>query len=162
MSPQTELFKLLAESKLRMHHMNGVHQKAIASIPAKQDARIARLNQLREGIWSAGVGRNKTAENQYLSLLEGQRIYDQSYSMGSSSTILDEAIPGELMKTIEYGKMLLDIYSTGDLVKGASADLQAIASQLTAMPFPSAQAIGSSLQVLCNGHNQRSLATIIR
>lgn len=148
--PQKELFKMLADSNLRMRSIRSLHKSRSATIPNRQTAMLQQVQQLRQRIQAAGVGGNPQAENQYLELLEDLRYLDQSFEM-SAMTFPDtqrsvaEQVPPELQKSLNYGRLLLSVYAVGALVKGAGSDLRAWGERLTAQDHPECKRVGGLL-----------------
>lgn len=149
-NPQTQLYKMLAESSLRARHISSIHAQHTSTIPQRQQAIADEMQQLREQIYSAGIGGNVDAEDRYMELLEHQGYLDDSWEMrpATPEATQPEAIPSELQKAIAYGEMLVSVYGGGALVKGASADLGYWADFLGSMPYDRALQASKKLQEL--------------
>lgn len=143
-NPQTQLFKMLAESQQRGKAIADIHARSLSSIPARQQVMLPELNQLRAHIQSVGIGADEAAENQYLTLLRDMRMLDQSYVMGAKGTD-DDLMSPDLQKALDYGELLLSVYGNGALVKGASSDLQLHGQRLLALGDHRAVELGRSL-----------------
>jgi len=143
-NPQRQLFKLLAESRLRMQGIRSTHQDAIARIPARVESAQQELEQLRQQIRAEGIGSNRQLEQDYLTLLKEVQYLGQSYDMAPAHPKSTE-IPASLTKAAEYAIMLLGIYGQGALIKGAKADLQRAAAPLLKSDSEAANALGKKL-----------------
>lgn len=143
-NPQTQLFKLLAESQQRGKAIADIHARSLASIPARQNVMLPELNQLRARIQSVGIGADKEAEDRYLTLQRNLRILDQSYVMGGGRQDEDSISP-DLKKALEYGELLLSIYGEGALIKGADSDLRSHGLKLLKLDDRRATELGRSL-----------------
>ncbi|MBD2019320.1 hypothetical protein H6F43_03870 [Leptolyngbya sp. FACHB-36] len=77
---QKDLFRMLAESRLRQKDCSAIRSRSLEKIPQTQDALLREIEQLRDRIRAAGVGQDSLAEKRYIKLLEAKRILDQSHA----------------------------------------------------------------------------------
>ena len=144
-----ELANLLAESSLRMNHINQLQRKRIGLIPPTQDRLMRDRDSLHERITNQGIGTNPDDDAQYLQTLQTLRSLDQSHEVARLK-LPPEEVPADVRKSIDYGRRLLEVYGGGVLVKGASADLESLGAKLAGMSYSEAQQIGKELLSLCN------------
>jgi Inorganic Pyrophosphatase len=139
----TALFKVLAESRLRDRHIQQIHQRSIANIPLTLKRIGEELETLREQIRRSGIGTDKPSEAKYLRLLAQRRQLEQSLAMSAKPA--DKPVDAKLQKSIEYGELLLDIYGSGVLIKGAAQDLEFYGRKLAECGDERGRAIGFQL-----------------
>ncbi len=150
---QSDLYKALAESSLRLRHVKKIYQKSVSNIPATQQKLLLELQNLQKEIEESGLGANPEAEDRYLQLLEDIDNLDASYQMAGGAKS-DESLRKSLAEEIDnrfilYGRWLLRVYGNGVLVKGAQGDLRKVASRLEKMSHPVAQGVAAELFALC-------------
>jgi hypothetical protein len=156
MNPQKALFKMLAESRLRIRHMRAVHGRSLSAIPSRQNSLTQELSQLAEQIRTVGIGGNPELENRYLELARQRSLLDESYEMHPQAS---DPIPSGLQKAIAYGEMLLSIYGGGALIKGARYDLESVGATLAQSQNQRASQLGKKLLALVD-ETRRSATSI--
>lgn len=149
MDAQQELFKRLAETRLRGVSIRRIGSERKARIPAQQQELLSANSNLREQILTAGIGRNPEAEKAYLANLDRLYLLDQSYELAPDQPPDAPGMDADLAKTVRYGAMVLQVYG-GCLQKSANVqrDIHAIAQRLTDSDHPQAIALGKQLRKL--------------
>ena len=142
-TPQIELYQLLAESNQRAKACLKIGKSAADSISQRHQQMQAEMEELRQLIYTQGIGIDPASEDRYLELLRDFRSLHQSHELSKQlPTLPEESVEDkQLQKALDYGQMLLDVYSGGLLVKAASGDITAHISRLQQWPHPKALAI---------------------
>jgi hypothetical protein len=145
MGTQQDLYKMLAEGGTRLRDTRRIHQQAIANIATLQQQTLSELSRLRDRIESAGIGNDPEAEAQYLKLLATKRKLEQVHQM---NPVLAAMPPVALQKALDYGLLLLQVYSGGQLSKAAGGDIEAHILRLKRYRHPAAIAQINALEQL--------------
>lgn len=141
--PQTELLRLLAESRLRLAHVLRVRREAQSQISRAIQARLAKVQQLRQQIEQQGVGSRPDLEDEYLIALRDLKVLQQTYLLGQ----VHES--PRLLKAIAIAEVLLGVYRDAPtLAKAAVTDLHHFTQLLAQFEHPLADAYRTQLAQL--------------
>jgi uncharacterized protein (UPF0335 family) len=148
------LTQSIAAANLTQQSIARIHQEHIQRLPD----RIAKLQQevkdLRRQIKEAGIGQKPDLENRYLEALDAARVLEQSWAMAQQDQPISQPDKpsSDLQKAIDYAELLLEIYQPGVLIKGASADIQAIVRKLEGYENDRARQLINALLQLQRNH----------
>jgi len=158
-NPQKQLFKILAESNLRINSINKLRDRQTSNVAQQHAQTVDALNDVRDHLQRVGIGVDGAAEQKYMQLLEDAHYLQDTHDLRRSPTTDErslqksaEPLPEQVQRLIHYGRMLIDIYRPGVLIKGASGDLDAVSSRLEKSGYSEAIAIAAELRKT-NGFN---------
>ncbi|MDA0673804.1 MAG: hypothetical protein O3C67_08905 [Cyanobacteria bacterium] len=147
--PGAQLYQLLAESNTRSRHCLQMGKAAASTLDRRHQQMLVEIGQLRQKIAGQGLGADPASEDRYLELLRDFRSLHQSHALSQQLPEMSEPPMGEeLAKAVRYGRLLLEVYRPGILVKQASADISSHINALRRFEHPQANALATKLATL--------------
>ena len=147
--PGAALYKLLAESNTRARHCLKMGKSAAATLEDRHQDLLMEINRLRQSIAEQGLGADPASEDRYLELLRDFRSLHQSHALSQQLPEMPEPpMDEELSKAVRYGRLLVEVYRPGVLVKQANADILSHVKTLRRFEHPQAIALATELSTL--------------